>query len=231
MSVVVVLQEAGGKFYRDGNMIPIVQMGLKANEEMKKLGAPMVFDFITEERVQPGLTVDGVKRLFELLFAAKDMGRPFAMAPGVPAERVAAIRTAFNKMAADKDFLELAKRQKRDVDLVTGERIQKIVARMSAAPKSLLAKLEDLQKYKGIKQKAVVKYFKHSGKVVKIKRGWRQISIDYKGKKVKARVSGSKTKVTIDGKAAKRKAVKVGMTCTFDYPGSGTRARAVDCKS
>jgi hypothetical protein len=71
---------------------------------------------------------------------------------------------------------------------------------------------------------------KHNGKVTKTKKGGRQIFIDYKGKEVKAKVSGSRTKITVAGKKAKRKAVKVGMTCTFTYPGPGSEAKKIDCK-
>jgi hypothetical protein len=65
---------------------------------------------------------------------------------------------------------------------------------------------------------------------VSAKRAGRRITIDFKGKKVMAKLSSSKTKVTIKGKKAKRKDVKVGMTCTFTYPGPGKRAKKVDCK-
>ncbi|MFB3151440.1 MAG: hypothetical protein ACE10M_12860, partial [Alphaproteobacteria bacterium] len=80
-------------------------------------------------------------------------------------------------------------------------------------------------------EKAKVVMLKHSGKVTKTKKGGRRIYIDYKGKEVKAKVSGSRTKVTIDGKKTKRKKIKVGMTCTFTYPGVGMEAKNVDCKS
>jgi ABC-type Fe3+ transport system substrate-binding protein len=80
--------------------------------------------------------------------------------------------------------------------------------------------------YKGPKTADAV----HTGKVVSAKRAGRRITIDFKGKKVMAKLSSSKTKVTIKGKKAKRKDVKVGMTCTFTYPGPGKRAKKVDCK-
>ena len=54
------------------------------------------------------------------------------------------------------------------------------------------------------------------------------MSILYKGKKVKAKISGSRTKITIDGKKSKRKAIKKGMICT---PGPGEEAKNVDCKT
>lgn len=53
-----------------------------------------------------------------LLLAAEGpltLGRPYMLPPGVPAERVAAIRKAFFATLQDREFLEDAKRQKLDV--------------------------------------------------------------------------------------------------------------------
>ncbi len=219
-----------GKYYTDGNMIPIIQHGLKPHPELTKLGVPMIQNFITKDRVQPGFTVAQVKRLFGLLYAAKTMGRPFTMGPGVPKARVKAIRIAFNAVAKDPKFLADAKTQKRDVNLVTGEEIQELVNKMAATPKADLKLLEDVQKYKGKAKIVKIKMAKHTGKVTATKKGGRRIFIDYKGKKVKAKVSGSRTKVTLNGKKVKRKAIKIGMTCTFTYPGPGMEAKKIDCK-
>ncbi len=56
------------------------------------------------------------------------------------------------------------------------------------------------------------------------------VCVSWKTQKVKAKVSGSRTKITINGKKAKRKAIKMGMTCTFNYPGPGEEAKNIDCK-
>jgi tripartite-type tricarboxylate transporter receptor subunit TctC len=218
-----------GVYYRNGNMIPIIQHGLTPHPELTKLGVPMITKFITKEHVAKGFTIDQVKRIFGLTYAAKTMGRPFTMGPGVPAARLKAIRTAFNAMAKDAKFLADAKKQKREVFLVTGVEIQKIVSNMAATPKSDLNLLEEVQKYKGKAKVVKIKMAKHTGKVTATKRGGRRIFIDYKGKKVKAKVSGSRTKVTLNGKKVKRKAIKVGMTCTFTYPSAGSEAKRIDC--
>ncbi|MFB3053831.1 MAG: hypothetical protein ACE1ZY_00760, partial [Alphaproteobacteria bacterium] len=90
---------------------------------------------------------------------------------------------------------------------------------------------EVLAKYKAIMDsRPPLPMIVHTGKVTATKRGGRLILIDFKGKKVKAKVSGSRTKVTVNGKKAKRKAIKVGMTCTFTYPGAGQEAKKIDCK-
>ncbi len=78
--------------------------------------------------------------------------------------------------------------------------------------------------------KVKVPMIKSSGKVTKTKRGGRRITIGHKGKKLTAKVSGSRTKVTINGKKAKRKAIKVGMICTFTWPKVNSEAQKIDCK-
>jgi tripartite-type tricarboxylate transporter receptor subunit TctC len=212
------------------DVLPLVQLSLKPHRDMAKLNVPMAQDFVTKERVQPGLTVDDVHNYFRLVFAAKVMGRPFAMAPKVPKERVAAVRKAFVAMAEDPKFLAEAEAQKREVDLVTGEEIQEIVGKLAATPKPVLAKLDDLLTYKGKVETAKVEALKHTGKVTKTEDGNREIFLMHEGKEVMAKVSGSRTKLTVDGAEAKRDAVKVGMTCTFTYDAPGTEAKGIDCK-
>jgi tripartite-type tricarboxylate transporter receptor subunit TctC len=191
-----------GRYYSDGNMVPA-----------------------------PGVKVEDVTSYFRLLMAAKAMGRPFAVAPGVPPDRVKALRAAFIAVAKDPKFLADAKKQRREVNLVTGAEIQDIIKQMAATPKAVLAKLDGLMKFRGKAKMAKVEMLVHTGKVTKTKKGGRRIFIDFKGKEVKAKVSGSRTKVTVNGKKAKRKKVKVGMRCTFTYPGPGMEAKKIDCKS
>jgi tripartite-type tricarboxylate transporter receptor subunit TctC len=220
-----------GRYYSDGNMVPILQLSLKKHPELTKLGVPLVFEYINKEHVAPGVKVEDVTSYFRLLMAAKAMGRPFAVAPGVPPDRVKALRAAFIAVAKDPKFLADAKKQRREVNLVTGAEIQDIIKQMAATPKAVLAKLDGLMKFRGKAKMAKVEMLVHTGKVTKTKKGGRRIFIDFKGKEVKAKVSGSRTKVTVNGKKAKRKKVKVGMRCTFTYPGPGMEAKKIDCKS
>jgi tripartite-type tricarboxylate transporter receptor subunit TctC len=210
-------------------VLPLVQLSLKPHKEMAKLGIPMAIDFITKERVQSGMTVEEARDYFRLTFAPRVMGRPFAMAPKVPKERVAAVRKAFVAMSEDPKFLAEAERQKREVDLVTGEEIQDIIGQLAATPKPVLTKLDDLLTYKGKVETAKVEAVKHTGKVTKTEDENRQIFLMHEGKEVMAKVSGSRTKLTVGGSEAKRTEVKVGMTCTFTYDAPGTEAKGIDC--
>jgi len=155
------------------------------------------------------------------------MGRPFVAPPGVPAPRVAALRIAFNKMVADPAFAASIKRLGRELNPVTGEDVQKLIARVTKADKTVIASLKEALVYKGKKGMVVFKMVTHTGKVTKTKKGNRRVWISYKGKDVRAKVSGSRTKITVNGKKVKRKAIKLGMTCTFIYPSPGSEAKNI----
>ena len=141
------------------------------------------------------------------------------------------MRAAFIAMTKDPKFLKDAKRLRRDIEVVTGEEIQAIIADIAKTPKDKLAALNGHFKFRGKIEKVKLKTVRHTGKVVGIKRGGRKIIIDHEGKKVAASISSRRTKVTIDGKKAKRKGVKLGMTCTFVYYGHNSRAKELICKN
>ncbi len=224
-------KEQSGRSLVDGKIIPLVQMHSKPSPEMTKRGIPMIWDFVTAKHVQPGYSVEDVKNYLNIVMSTGFMGRPYAMSAGVPADRVAAMRVAFTSMAKDKKFLADAKKQRREIILVTGEEIQQIVAKAAAMTADKLSKVNELMKFKGVTAKAVLKLISMTGKVTKTKSGGRSIGIKSASGKLSAKVSGSKTKVTIDGKKAKRSKIKVGMTCTIANYGSGTTAKMIDCKS
>ena len=70
---------------------------------------------------------DEQRKILRLIFGRQVMGRPIAAPPGVPAERIAALRKAFMLTVADKDFLDDAARMKLEVQPVSGEEIEKLV--------------------------------------------------------------------------------------------------------
>jgi tripartite-type tricarboxylate transporter receptor subunit TctC len=144
--------------------------------------------------------------------------------PGIPKDRLEALREAFRKAHLSKQYRADAKRARRPVDdiPVIGEDVAKLVKQTVDVGPELTAMLK---KITAIKPPMA----KHKGKVSKIKREGRTIFIMYKGKEVSAKVSGSRTKITVKGKKAKRKKVKVGMTCQFTYPRAGAEAKNVDC--
>lgn len=206
-------------------------MALRPDPEMTKLGVPLIFDFIKSEHVRPGFTVDQAKAYFTLVISTGFAGRPFFVAPEVPAARVKALRDGFDAMVKDPVFKAEAEKQKRDIDYVSGEDLQKIIVDMARTPPEMMAKVEEMMQFRGPTTEAKIRMLRHTGKVVESKRDGRQIVIDYQGKPVSSDISGSGTKVTINGQKGDRAAVKAGMTCTIVYTGPGTQAEEIECKS
>ena len=218
------------KELKAGKVAVLAQLSLKPHPELTKMGVPMIFDVVDKKHLQPGFTVKEAKNLFGLILTAKAMGRPYAFGPKVPKDKVKAMRKAFMATVTGPAFIKDARTQGRDVSPITGEEIQQMIATLVNTPKATIKRLEGLMQYKGKVREVKIALAKHTGKVTATKRGGRRIFIDYKGKNVKAKVSGSRTKVTINGKKDKRKNIKVGMTCTFLYPSAGSEAKRVDCK-
>lgn len=87
------------------------------------LDAPLVNDLTNnpEERA-----------LIDLVLSGCLLGRPLTITPGVPAERVAALRMAFDETVKDPQFLAEAKSLNLEVDPIRGIDMQKTVERILA---------------------------------------------------------------------------------------------------
>lgn len=83
------------------------------------------------------------QQMLALVLSSQTMARPFAAPPGVPAERVSALRKAFMDMSGDPQFLAAAKAQQLEVSPVSGKRIQDTLARISQTPKDVIRALRD----------------------------------------------------------------------------------------
>ncbi|MDX1483049.1 MAG: hypothetical protein R3229_01100 [Alphaproteobacteria bacterium] len=201
----------------------LLQLSTSKHPELTAKGVPWIMDLAKTERDRKVLT---------LIFARQAMGRPILAGPGVPDSRVAILRNAFTATMKDPKFLEEARNRNLELEPMGGTELQALITEIMATPPDIVqAAKEALHKTEGMFiAKAKVQFIKHTGPVSKIKRGGRRVWIKYKGKEVRAKISGSRTTVTIGGKKVKRKAIKVGMTCTFTYPGAGQEAKRVDCK-
>ena len=80
------------------------------------------------------------RQVFELLLAPQDMGRPFFAPPGVPAERLQALRDAFAQTLKDPQFLADADKMGLEVQHRGGEEVQQLVERIYASPADVVAR-------------------------------------------------------------------------------------------
>jgi tripartite-type tricarboxylate transporter receptor subunit TctC len=81
---------------------------------------------------------------FRILYARQDYGRPLAFPAGVPAERVAAFRQAFDATVADLEFLADASRTKLDINPVAGVELQQLTEDIYQTPAAVLTRMQTL---------------------------------------------------------------------------------------
>jgi tripartite-type tricarboxylate transporter receptor subunit TctC len=110
----------------------LVQIGLKKAADLPDV--PLLLDLATGED----------RLLLRLLSASTEIGRPIFTTPGVPAERVAALRQAFDATVRDPAFLEEARRENFDIDPVSGETLQKLIAETVSIPQAQATRLKKI---------------------------------------------------------------------------------------
>jgi tripartite-type tricarboxylate transporter receptor subunit TctC len=117
------IQTARPDWVPKGYINVFLQMGLDKHPELKQV--PWVMD----------LTQNPQDRQFlETLFAPLRMARPFFVAPGVPRERVEALREAFMASLTDPGFRKQAERMRLEISPTSGKEVQSLVENVFASP-------------------------------------------------------------------------------------------------
>jgi tripartite-type tricarboxylate transporter receptor subunit TctC len=106
-----------------------LQIALAKHEDLPDV--PLVMDEVHDPQQLAAL---------KLIVSRQNIARPFAAPPDVPAERVAALRAAFDATMRDQDFLAEAKQLALEVRPVSGTDVQALFAEISAAPPAVLAR-------------------------------------------------------------------------------------------
>ena len=85
------------------------------------------------------------KKVLATYASGGDIGRAYNTTPGVPAERLAALRAAFNNMVKnDKDLLSDVERMKLDFFPMEGEKLQTLVANTVDVPPTVVKRMQEL---------------------------------------------------------------------------------------
>jgi tripartite-type tricarboxylate transporter receptor subunit TctC len=88
---------------------------------------------------------DEQKKVVEVgVHPVNEFARPFVCPPGVPKDRVAMLRKAFDEMVKDPEFLADTARMKVTVDPATGDELAAEVAAVAKADKATLAKIKTI---------------------------------------------------------------------------------------
>ena len=108
----------------------IVQFSLKKHPEMQEV--PTVVELARN---------DEERQVLSAVVNAAEIGTAFFTSPGVPADRVEALRRAFDATMKDPEFLAETEKTKLTVSPLPGEDLQKLVADVASIPPDILEKV------------------------------------------------------------------------------------------
>jgi hypothetical protein len=113
----------------------VTQMGTSKHPDLPDVPNPL--DLIKDE---PS------RQAYLLTFGAGKMGRPIAAPPGVPAERLQALRDAFQATLKDPEFLDDIRKSKIDFDGPTdGAAIAELITSFYATPKDVVDRVSKIK--------------------------------------------------------------------------------------
>jgi tripartite-type tricarboxylate transporter receptor subunit TctC len=114
-------------------IVPLVQVTTEKDPDLPEV--PMLVDLAQN---------DEQRMMFQFLSASAPIERPFAAPPGTPKAVVDILRTAFDSMVKDKDFLAEAEKQQMELSPHTGAEVAKIVAGIVATPTAIVQKVKQI---------------------------------------------------------------------------------------
>ena len=112
-----------------GKLVAILQVGSKPHPVFGK--APMMADFAR---------TDEERQIIDFLFGTIDISRPFAVAPEVPADRVAVLRESFWKAANSSELKADADKAGYEIEPMTGEQTDAAMRKALTVPKAIADK-------------------------------------------------------------------------------------------
>jgi tripartite-type tricarboxylate transporter receptor subunit TctC len=132
-SAYTTIKALNGDWIRDKKIKILAQWALRPNPELP--GVPSVLELAKNDTDKAALL---------LVLARLDFGRPFFLPPNVPADRVAALRKAFDDTMKDPAFLAEAEKLKLDIDPLNGVQVSELVARVLATPKDVVERVRGI---------------------------------------------------------------------------------------
>ena len=115
----------------------LIQTGSKRDARLKD--TPTIYELMDKYK-----TTDGGRSLAKVILASGDFGRPIVAPPGVPADRVKALRDGFDKTLADPALLAEAERRRLEIDPTRWDEMESLAKDVMLTPPDVVARMRKL---------------------------------------------------------------------------------------
>jgi tripartite-type tricarboxylate transporter receptor subunit TctC len=125
------IKAARPDWLKNGMVNIVAQLAPKKMPEVPA-SVPLVKEFVPS---------DDDKKVLDVIFVSTILARPYIAPPGIPADRVKALREAFMATMKDPEFLADTGKLQLNIDPTTGEEMERIVAEAYALPDNIIKKV------------------------------------------------------------------------------------------
>ena len=123
------------EWIREGKIYELVQAGLRRDPELPNV--PLITD----------LAAPADKALSKFVSSAVAIARPPVAPPGLPADRLKALRDAFDATMKDPAFLADAKKRQIDLRVMTGQQVTAVIDDLFRTPKAVVERAKQVLGY------------------------------------------------------------------------------------
>jgi tripartite-type tricarboxylate transporter receptor subunit TctC len=118
---------------KEKKILPLMQVGLKKEPELPDV--PLMMELASSEED---------RQVLEFMSSGSQVGRFIATPPGLPADRVAMLRKAFDDMMHDEEFLKAAAQRKLDIVYTSGPEVQAIIQKVVSFSPAVIKRAQDV---------------------------------------------------------------------------------------
>ena len=115
----------------------LIQTGSKRDARLKD--TPTIYELMDKYK-----TTDAGRSLAKVILASGDFGRPIVAPPGVPADRIKALRDGFDKTLADPALLAEAERRRLEIDPTRWDEMESLAKEVMLTPPDVVARMRKL---------------------------------------------------------------------------------------
>lgn len=116
---------------KEGKLVPLVQIGLKKEKDIPNV--PLITELAAN---------DEQRAMFAFISQPVAIQQPFAGPPGMPADRLAVYRQAFDRMTKDAAFRAEVQKSKLDLDPLPGAEVERIAKAVVGTSPEIVQKVK-----------------------------------------------------------------------------------------
>ena len=122
-------------WHKKGFVRVLLQTNRKRDSRLADV--PTIYELMDQYK-----TPEAGKRLTRVILVAATLGRPIAVTPGIPPDRLKLLREAYLKTLKDPELVAETKRQRWDIDPLTGEEMEQLAKEVIAQPKEVIERMK-----------------------------------------------------------------------------------------